>query len=83
MSKHLFTPQIDENLYLNTTHRVNLTGGEISTILFYLQQVCENNMTDDEPEIDRVFAELESVTDSYYAYQEELELNRLRKLEEN
>ena len=53
--------------YENTTHRVNLTGGEISTILFYLEQVCENNMTDDESEIDRIFAELESVTDNYYS----------------
>ena len=70
MSKHLFTPQIDENLYLNTTHKVNLNGSEISTILFYLQQAYENNMTDNEPEIDRVFAELQSVTDNYYAQHE-------------
>ena len=57
--------------YENTTHRVNLTGGEISIILFYLQQVCENNMTDDESEIDRIFEELQSVTDNYYAQLEE------------
>ena len=56
--------------YEHTTHKVNLTGSEISTILFYLQQVCENNMTDNEPEIDRVFAELQSVTDNYYAQHE-------------
>ena len=59
--------------YEHTTHKVNLTGSEISTILFYLQQAYENNMTDNEPEIDRVFAELQSVTDNYFAYQEELD----------
>ena len=59
------------NTYESTTHKLNLTGGEISTILFYLQQVCENNMTDDEPEIDRVFVELQSVTDNYYAQLED------------
>ena len=57
--------------YENTTHKLNLTGAEISTILFYLEQVCENNMTDDESEIDRIFEELESVTDNYYAQLEE------------
>ena len=65
MSKHLFTPQIDENLYLNTTHRVNLTGGEISTILNYLKEICEG------PKVDRIYAELQSVTDNYYAQLEE------------
>ncbi len=59
-----------ETAYETTTHKVNLTGGEISTILFYLQQAYENNMTDNEPEIDRVFAELQSVTDNYYAQHE-------------
>ena len=59
------------NNYESTTHKLNLTGGEINTILFYLQQVYENNMTDNEPEIDRIYAELQSVTDNYYAQLEE------------
>ena len=56
--------------YENTTHRVNLTGGEISTILFYLEQVCREDGVV-ESEIDRIFEELESVTDNYYAQLEE------------
>ena len=45
----------------NTTHKVNLTGGEISTILNYLNEICEG------PKVDRIYAELQSVTDNYYA----------------
>ena len=50
-----------EQLYKNTTHKVNLTGGEISTILYYLKEICEG------PKVDRIYAELQSVTDNYYA----------------
>ena len=50
-----------EQLYKNTTHKVNLTGGEISTILNYLKEICEG------PKVDRIYAELQSVTDNYYA----------------
>ena len=83
MTKHLFTPQIDENRYLNTTHKVNLTGSEISTILYYLDEV-QNDIGDayiPSPDVERIYVELQSVTDSYFAYQEELELTRQRKLE--
>ena len=66
-----------EKLYNNTTHKVNLTGGEISTILFILEGYI--NPSDDysyDPEcredIDRIFVELQSVTDNYYAEKEEL-----------
>ena len=31
----------------NTTHKLNLTGGEISTILNYLNEICEG------PKVDR------------------------------
>ena len=55
----------------NTTHKVNLTGGEISTILNYLNEICEG------PKVDRIYAELQSVTDNYYAQLEE-QNNNLR-----
>ena len=83
MTKHLFQPQTDENRYLNTTHKVNLTGSEISTILYYLDEV-QNDIGDayiPSPDVERIYVELQSVTDSYFAYQEELELTRQRKLE--
>ena len=54
-----------EQLYKNTTHKVNLTGGEISTILYHLEE-CNST-----PELERIFAELQSVTDNYYAQLEE------------
>ena len=54
--------------YENTTHKVNLTGGEISTILYHLDGAF-NNISEDihPPEIQRIYAELQSVTDNYYA----------------
>ena len=54
-----------EQRYQNTTHKVNLTGGEISTILYHLEE-CNST-----PELERIFAELQSVTDNYYAQLEE------------
>ena len=76
MTKHQFIPQTDENRYLNTTHRVNLTGSEISTILYYLDDIsskCVGKHDEDSllGQIDRVYAELQSVTDNYYAQLEE------------
>ena len=58
--------------YEHTTHKVNLTGGEISTILYYLDQVAEDCGTDYIPsqDVQRIYAELQSVTDNYYASQE-------------
>ena len=61
MSKQQFIPQIDDNQYINSTHKVNLTGGEISTILYHLEE-CNST-----PELERIFVELQSVTDNYYA----------------
>ena len=86
MNRTQFLPQTDENQYLYSLHKVNLTGSEISTILYYLEWKVEElndtgNSEDVAPEIDRIFAELQSVTDSYYAYQEQLELTKQRKLE--
>ena len=62
--------------YENTTHRLNLTGGQISTILYVMEGYI--NPSDDyaydpdfREDIDMIFAELESVTDNYYAKKEE------------
>ena len=66
-----------EKLYNNTTHKVNLTGGEISTILYYLDEVSSKWVGKHDEDslrgkVDRIFAELQSVTDNYYAEKEEL-----------
>ena len=62
-----------ETAYETTTHKVNLTGGEISTILYYLDQVAEDIGDAYIPslEVQRIYAELQSVTDNYYAQLEE------------
>ena len=63
------TAKADENRYLNTTHKVNLTGSEISTILYYLDEV-QNEIGDayiPSPDVERIYTELQSVTDNYYA----------------
>ena len=64
-----------ETAYENTTHKVNLTGGEISTILYYLDQVADDigEAYIPSPDVERIYAELQSVTDNYFAYQEELD----------
>tara|TARA_B100001996_G_scaffold316353_1_gene259404 strand:- start:249 stop:491 length:243 start_codon:yes stop_codon:yes gene_type:complete len=52
----------------NTTHKLNLTGAEISTILYHLDGAFKNISEDiHPPEIERIYAELQSVTDNYYA----------------
>ena len=56
----------------NTTHKLNLTGGEISTILYYLDEVTskwEGKHDEDSlrGKVDRIYVELQSVTDNYYA----------------
>ena len=58
--------------YENTTHRVNLTGAEISTILYYLDEVSsgwvgKHDEDSKRGNVDRIYAELQSVTDNYYA----------------
>ena len=76
MTKHQFVPQTDENRYLNTTHKCNLTGSELSAVLYILDDWIEEhkeyksspNMVKD---INRIYVELESVTDNYYAQLEE------------
>ena len=76
MTKTQFIPQTDENRYLNTTHKCNLTGSELSTILYilegYINPTNDNSYDPDcREDIDRIFVELQSVTDNYYAQLEE------------
>ena len=60
-----------EQRYLNTTHKVNLTGGEISTILYYLDEVSSKWVGKHDEDslrgnVDTIFSKLEGVVDSYY-----------------
>ena len=62
--------------YETTTHKLNLTGGEISTILYYLDEVSSKWVGKHDEDslrgnVDRVYAELQSVTDNYYAQLED------------
>ena len=67
----------DELKYLTTTHKCNLTGAELSTILYCLEGYIQGNDDYNQDErfaqdIDRIFAELQSVTDNYYSQQERI-----------
>ena len=62
--------------YESTTHKLNLTGAEISTILYYLDEVSSKWVGKHDEDslrgnVDRIYAELQSVTDNYYAQLEE------------
>ena len=83
MNKQQSVPQTDENSYLNTTDKCNLTGSKLSTILYilegYIDPTNDNSYDPDcREDIDRIFVELESVTDNYYAQLEEI--NELKSL---
>ena len=69
--KKPFISQYDDKQFINTTHKVNLTGGELSTILYilegYINPTNDNSYDPDcRKDIDRIFVELESVTDTWY-----------------
>ena len=55
---------------LNTMHNVTLTEGQISTILYVLEDYVFRGNTSNNPdlpdEIDAIFEELEGVVDKYY-----------------
>ena len=70
--------------YETTTHKLNLTGGQISTVLYCLEGYVQgNDDTELCEEVDNIFAELQSVTDNYYAQQEQLGgLNRHSNIED-
>ena len=56
---------------LNTAHKVTLTEGQISIILYTLEDYMSNKNTSNDPdlpdEVDAIFGELEGVIDKYYA----------------
>jgi len=69
--KKLQVTDYDDKQFINTTHKVNLTGGELSTILYilegYINPTNDNSYDPDcRKDIDRIFVELESVTDTWY-----------------
>ena len=76
MSKQLFQESDTYELYKCTTHRCNLTGAELSTILYLLDDYIEGNEYKlDDPDfkgnVDRLYAEFQSITDNYFAQHEE------------
>ena len=56
---------------LNTAHKVTLTEGQISIILYTLEDYMSKGDTSNDPdlpnEVDAIFQELEGVVDKYYA----------------
>ena len=69
--KKQFIPEYDDKQFINSTHKVNLTGGELSTILYilegYINPTNDNSYDPDcRKDIDRIFVELESGTDTWY-----------------
>mgnify|MGYP001181813015 FL=1 len=69
--KKLQVTDYDDKQFINSTHKVNLTGGELSTILYilegYINPTNDNSYDPDcRKDIDRIFVELESITDTWY-----------------
>ena len=68
MTRQSFKPTVSENL--NVDHKVTLTEGQISTILYimegYLQGSDDNEDTQFTNDCDNIFKELEGVVDTYY-----------------
>ena len=69
MTKKPFSATVKEDL--NRPHKVTLTEGQISTILYVLEGYI--NPSDDysydpdfREEVDKIFEELEGVVDTYY-----------------
>ena len=59
------------NSTLNVQHNVTLTEGEISTILYYLEEVSSKWVGKHDEDslrgnVDTIFSKLEGVVDSYY-----------------
>ena len=69
MTKQVFQPSVKEDL--SRPHRVTLTEGQISTILYvmegYIQGSDEYHFNDDfTRDVDKIFDELQGVVDNYY-----------------
>ena len=69
MTKQVFQPSVNEDL--NRPHKVTLTEGQISTILYimegYLQGSDDNEDTQFTNDCDDIFAKLEGVVDNFYS----------------
>ena len=78
MTKQLFKPNVEEDL--NRPHKVTLTEGQISTILYimegYLQGSDDNEDTQFTNDCDNIFKELEGVVDKFYTKIEDAQLKQ-------
>ena len=77
-NKVQFIPNNEEDL--NREHKVSLTEGQISTILYilegYINPTNDNSYDPDcREDIDDIFERLETVIDKYYEKQEEISNN--------
>ena len=75
MTKQVVQPSVKEDL--NRPHRVTLTEGQISTILYvmegYIQGSDDYHFDDNyKKDVDNIFEELEGVVDTYYNEQKDL-----------
>ena len=65
MTKQEFQPSVKEDL--NRPHKVTLTEGQISIILYILEGYKDTSNDPDLPkELDSIFEQLEGVVDTYY-----------------
>ena len=88
MTKQSFIPSVNEDL--NRPHKVTLTEGQISTILYIMEGYIQGNDDYDEEsvfyqDVNNIFQELEEVVDNFYKtndplnitpFQEELEIKK-------
>ena len=65
MMKKPFHATIEEDL--NRSHNVTLTEGQISTILYCLENYLETNGGNSIVEFDNIFEELEGAVDNFYS----------------
>ena len=68
--EHYLSESFDFDKDINRLHNVTLTEGQISTILYILEEYTPLDSDGDEPDcredIDNIFEELEGVVDTYY-----------------
>ena len=87
MTKQSFKPEIQEDL--NRSHKVTLTEGQMSTILYILEGYIDptnDNSYDPEfrEDIDNIFEELEGVVDTFYNQDpQQVTLNQLKSIKGN
>jgi len=66
MNKKPFHATVEEDL--NRLHNVTLTEGQISTILYCLENYLETNGGNSIVEFDNIFEALEGTVDKFYGY---------------